>query len=145
MSEQDERLAAAYARLDAAAGFSLTCPSCGHKDSVLDDPAKSVYSCDECQTRIAFGNEMAKAFVTPNADRRFIDLRFVLGPVAEPKTDVKVALDREYATGIALEVISVTHPGVYAAFVKFQKSLVGETTSPSTHSEDDVTLDAPLP
>jgi ribosomal protein L37AE/L43A len=108
-------VARAIARLEKDAGYPLTCPVCGHTDRAPLDPVQSVLTCDECGTRIAFGSESPKIFVTAHVDRRFLVSRFTTGKGDAPTTDVSVILDREYATGYAMDLLSVSAPTVYRA------------------------------
>jgi len=106
---------AALARLDgsveaerATAKHSLKCPDCGHEDGVSDDPRASIYTCDECKARIAFGVLMPRLIIEPHPeDARFIRVR-VLHVVDGQRVEVvAVTIDRPLGGMLARELLSV--------------------------------------
>jgi hypothetical protein len=123
-AELEARTANALARLDAAPGFRLTCPSCGHSDAVPHDPLRRMYVCDQCGCRTACGVEMPRLFVLHPADRRFLTLRLASGK-PNPKApgtyerDVSVTLERSFAAGFAIDLLSGADPGLFQEFLAF--------------------------
>lgn len=105
-AELDRLTAASMERLETTTPHRLKCGHCGHEDAVPDDPKASVYTCDQCGARVAYGAQLPKVAVLPHPDdKRFLLVRFDSGP---EKGDVSVALDREYFAKVALEILSVT-------------------------------------
>ena len=103
----------ALARLAAKKDPILVCWSCKHAYPVTDgDPLKREYRCDQCGAVTAYGEPMPRVTITPYTDRRFLVLRFDQGP---DKPGVDVVLARGYACELALELLSVTEPSLYAA------------------------------
>jgi predicted RNA-binding Zn-ribbon protein involved in translation (DUF1610 family) len=145
-SDLDARTEAAIARLETSSDFRLRCPSCGHEDRVPQDPSRRLYTCDECGGRTACGVEMPRVYITPHpADRRFIVLRFASG---KPKQgglyehDVSMPLERQYATGLALDLLSGGDPGLFQEFLAFLalRQIDAASSSPSG-PPDGVSLD----
>lgn len=94
-----------------AVSCRLKCGYCGTEDAVPDAPEKSIYTCDDCGARTAYGVSLPKVFILPHPDdRRFLVTRYDLGP---ERGDATFALDREFATKVALEVLSVTDPEMW--------------------------------
>jgi hypothetical protein len=147
--ELEARTESALARLDAAPGFRLTCPSCGHSDAVPNDPLTRMYTCDECGCRTACGVEMPRVFILHPADRRFLTLRLASGKlnVKAPGTyehDVSIALERQYAAGFALDLLSGADPGIFQEFLAFlaaKKIVEDRGTNNPDPPADGVTLD----
>lgn len=132
-------------RLEGAPGFRLRCPRCGHEDGVPDDPEKSLYTCDQCGCRIAFGSEQPAIAVTPHADRRFVVTTFSTG-ADKKKTDAVITLDREYAAQLAFELLSVCAPGKWKALIEQVQRAHDVPGAPRTEDDDVVAaLDAPMP
>lgn len=134
---------AAFRRLDARPSYALTCGACGHSSPVPDDPDKSVYDCDQCGARTAFGSEQPRVTVGPHTDRRFLVARFVCGRGARA-SDVSISLERDYAAAVALEILSVAAPAKHRAFCAM---LAGARDVPGAPRESGAVadLDAPLP
>jgi hypothetical protein len=129
-------LDAAFARLDKKAGFKLTCPCCGHTDDVPEDPEKRLYTCDVCQTKIAYGVEQPNLAILPHADRRFVVTKIVKGKGKNLKEGV-LLLERQYATQYALELLSVTLPAEkWAAVAKVLTAGAPEVVASPTRLPD---------
>lgn len=136
-----ESVARAHSRLDARPGHSLRCGWCGHEAPVPDDPERSVYRCDQCGTRTSYGAQMARATVEPHPDRRYVVLKLAWGTREKPN-QVAVALDREYAAGIAMEMLSAVEPRKHAAILALLARLRDVPGAPK--DEAVATLDEPL-
>jgi len=115
-AELEARTIAALERLSAAPpppqapaappppGYRLTCPGCGRTDTVPTDPKDSVFTCDDCGTRVSYGVGMPTLINQPHPkDRRFLETI-----IRTAKGEIKLAFDREYAAAFALDILSVT-------------------------------------
>jgi len=93
---------------DRPAPFRLRCERCGEETEVPDDPAESSYRCD-CGAATVYGVEMPRVANVPHPE----DRRFVVAKISHSKLEVDLALEREYAAGLALDLLSVTNPLAY--------------------------------
>ena len=117
----------AIARLAARPGWSITCWSCGHRDSVPRDPERDEFGCGECGAVTAYGTPMPRCTIVPHVDRRFLVTTFSSG---EGKPSVDITLARGYATAVALEILSVSDPSAYRAFERMMSVIGPQHPSP---------------
>lgn len=133
----------AIARLEAKADWSLECWSCGHAHKTPGDPLKNEYRCDQCGATTAFGTPMPKITITPHVDRRFLVSKFESGK-GDGAVGVDIVMARGFAAEYALEILSVTEPSAYRAFVGVIKRMRLSASGPSSAVSEDIatTLDA---
>ena len=112
MSQQED-IARMAERLGATPVVStllpFACPACGHVDTPPPGPhpKESVFRCDECRNRIAYGVAMPRIVVTPDEeDSRFVLLIFETMQNGA-KTTVMQRVDRQYGNSIALNLASI--------------------------------------
>ena len=140
----DEIIQRAIARLEAKAGYTLTCGACLHTAPVPDDPAKSAYTCDQCGAQTVYGVEQPRVSVNPHVDRRFVCATFTSG-CEKRKSEVTITLERRYAAAVALELLSVTLPQAkYAALAAAMNAALDVPGAPRDPGEI-ATLDHALP
>ncbi len=116
---------------------TLTCKACSHESEVPRDPAESVYRCDQCGTFTSYGVELPRVTHQQHPeDRRFLTVRY-----QHSQIDVTLAMEREYARGVALDLLSVADPVVFQAFQTIAAAMLGAQSEPTGDSV--ATLDDP--
>lgn len=121
---------------------NFRCARCGFEGAPPGPPAETVFRCEDCGTCYAFGVEMARVTNSPLAeDRRFVAVKLEhagAGGYAEFR------FEREYARGVALDLLSVADPLVFQAFQALASVVLGDRNSSSESGEGAVaTLDEP--
>lgn len=113
------------------------CSRCAHQDEVEGDPKDQILRCSECGTFFAFGVELPRVTNQPHAeDRRFVTMRV---EHAGAGCDAAFTFEREYARGIALDILSIADPVVFQAFQTIAAAMLG---LPRTDAVAE--LDAPM-
>jgi hypothetical protein len=117
------------------------CARCGSEGELPGPVGEVVFRCEDCGTCYAFGVELARVTNQPLAeDRRFVSVRF---EHAGAGADCEFRLEREYARGVALDLLSVVDPAVFEAFRTLAAALLGDRNSSSGPGEAVATLDEP--
>jgi len=89
---------------------TFTCPACGHEAPWPPGPPprESIFRCDECRTRVAYGVAMPRVTVTPDeTDPRFVLLVFETIH-AGSKAAVVHRVDRAYGANILHNLQSIS-------------------------------------
>lgn len=85
----------------------VTCPQCGHQAQAPQAPATSVFRCDRCDQRIAFGTPVPRVVFSPTTDPRFLRL-LVENGVPGQEARFHLAIDVFYARELAQHILKVT-------------------------------------
>jgi len=105
------------------------CKRCGDEDVLPGPLEKILFHCDKCGTCYAFGSELARYTHQPHAeDRRFITQRV---EHAGTGLEAKFALEKTYARSLALDLLSIADPALYAALTALEASLRNSSSAPT--------------
>ncbi len=74
----------------------MICPKCSHEAEC--DASHETVRCSECESIIAHGVLMPRVVVEPDADRRFVVVRF---------DSTEYRLEREYGKAVAVNIASL--------------------------------------